>query len=137
MPASRQSIYLPVYSHVYYGDLDKQTQRPAQTLVSAHISIRNTDVRQAIKVESAMYYGTDGKLLRDFVPQARTISPLGTLELFVPRADTSGGSGANLVVEWSAQQPASPPLVEALHADIREARTLFFVTTGRVIQHSR
>ena len=30
--------------------------------------------------------------------------------------------------------PANPPLVEALHADIREARTLLFVTTARPIQ---
>lgn len=135
--ASRQSIYLPVYSHVYYGNPDKETQRPSQTLVSAHISIRNTDARTPITVGSAKYYDTDGKLLREFVPLPRSVPPLGTLELFVPRADTSGGSGANFLIEWSSAQPVSAPLIEALHADIREARTLFFVTTGRVVQQAR
>ena len=68
---------------------------------------------------------------------ARSVPPLGTLELFVPRADTSGGSGANFLIEWSSAQPVSAPLIEALHADIREARTLFFVTTGRVVHQAR
>jgi hypothetical protein len=39
---SGQTLYLPVYSHVYHGDPGKDG-KPAQTLVSTHASIRNTD----------------------------------------------------------------------------------------------
>lgn len=128
-----QSLYLAIYSHLYHGDVHPKTGRPSETLVSTHVSIRNTDPAAALKVTSARYYNTDGKLLREYLPGPRAIPPLGTYELYVPRSDSSGGSGANFIIEWSAERPINPPLVEALHADIREARTLLFVTTGRPI----
>ena len=132
-----QSLYLPVYSHLYHGEISPKTGKPSETLVSTHVSIRNTDPKLPIRVSSARYYNTDGKLLREYVPAPKTIPPFGTHELFVPRSDSSGGSGANFVIDWTAERPANPPIVEALHADIREARTLIFVTTGQPIQASR
>ncbi len=132
--SSGQSLYLPVYSHLYHGEVNPKTGKPSETLVSTHVSIRNTDMKAPIKVVSARYYNTDGKLLREYLPAPRTIPPLGTYELFVPRSDSSGGSGANFIIDWNAERPVNSPLVEALHADIREARTLLFVTTGLPIQ---
>ena len=132
--SASQTYYLPVYSHLYHGELNQKTGKPSETLVSTHVSIRNTDLKAPLKVTSARYYNTDGKLLREYLSAPQTIPPLGTHELFVSRSDSSGGSGANFIIEWSAEKPINPPLVEALHADIREARTLLFVTTGRPIQ---
>lgn len=129
-----QSLYLPIYSHLYHGDVHPKTGKPSETLVSTHVSIRNTDTKASFRVTSARYYNTDGKLLREYLPQAQTVPPLGTYELYVPRSDSSGGSGANFIIEWTADRPINVPLVEALHADIREARTLIFVTTARPIQ---
>lgn len=132
-----QSLYLPVYSHLYHGEVNTKTGKPSETLVSTHVSIRNTDPKLAIRINSARYYNTDGRLLREYLSAPKTIPPFGTHELFVPRSDSSGGSGANFVIDWTAERPANPPIVEALHADIREARTLIFVTTGQPIQASR
>jgi hypothetical protein len=129
-----QTLYLPVYSHLYHGDINSRTGKPSETLVSTHVSIRNTDMKAALRVTSARYYNTEGKLLREFLPAPQIIPPLGTYELFVPRSDASGGSGANFIIEWTAEGPINTPLVEALHADIREARTLLFVTTGRPVK---
>ena len=129
-----QSLYLPIYSHLYHGDVHPRTGKPSETLVSTHISIRNTDPAAGMKVISARYYNTEGKQLREFLPKPQVIPPLGTHELYVPRSDSSGGSGANFIIDWTAEKPINPPIVEALHADIREARTLLFVTTARPIQ---
>lgn len=129
-----QSLYLPIYSHLYHGDVNPRTGKPSETLVSTHVSIRNTDPALAVTIISARYYNTDGKLLREFLAKPQAIPPLGTFELYVPRSDSSGGSGANFMIDWTAERPTNPPLVEALHADIREARTLLFVTTARPIQ---
>ncbi len=129
-----QSLYLPIYSHLYHGDVNPRTGKPSETLVSTHVSIRNTDPAAGMKVMSARYYNTEGKLLREFLQQPQAIPPLGTYELYLPRSDSSGGSGANFIIAWVADKPVNPPLVEALHADIREARTLLFVTTARPIQ---
>ena len=128
-----QTLYLPVYSHVYHGDPGKDG-KPPQTLVSTHVSIRNTDPQSSIKLVSARYYDTLGKLVRSYVAAPLTIPPLGTHEIFVPRTDTAGGSGANFLIAWTAEVPANPPIVEALHADIREARTLMFITPGQPIR---
>ena len=132
--SSGQSLYLPIYSHLYHGDVHPKTGKPSETLVSTHVSIRNTDPKASFKISSARYYNTDGKLLREYLPQPQIVPPLGTYELYVPRSDSSGGSGANFIIEWTAERPINAPLVEALHADIREARTLIFVTTARPIQ---
>ena len=131
--SSGQTLYLPIYSHLYHGDLDK-SGKPRETLVSAHVSIRNTNLRMAIRIGAARYFDTQGRPVREFLAAPIIIPPMGTHELFVPRADVSGGSGANFLIVWNADGPVNPPLVEALHADIREARTLLFVTTARPIR---
>ncbi len=125
-----QSLYLPIYSHLYHGDVNPKTGKPTETLVSKQVSIRNTDPRAALLVTSARYYNTEGQLLRDFLPKPQSVPPLGTYELYISRSDSSGG---NFIIEWSAERPINPPLVEALHSDIRDSRVLFFVTTARPI----
>ena len=130
--SSGQVLYLPIYSHIYHGDQDKQG-KPSQTLVSTHVSIRNTDPQVPLRILYARYYDTEGKLVRDFIRAPLTIPPMGTHELFVPRGDVSGGSGANFLIAWNASEAANPPLVEALHADVQPARTLIFVTTARPV----
>lgn len=129
-----QSLYLPVYSHLYHGDVHPKTGKPSETLVSTHVSIRNTDPKSPLRIVSARYYSTAGRMLREYIDTPKSIPPLGTHELYVPRSDTSGGSGANFIIDWNAERPINPPLVEALHADIREARTLLFITTARPIR---
>lgn len=129
---AQQVLYLPIYSHIYYGDPDK-AGKPLSRLLSAHISIRNTDARNSVRVLYARYYDTDGKLLKDYLPAPKVIPPLATVELFVPRADSSGGSGANFLIAWKSDGPVNPPLVEAVHAEIEMARTLIFTTTARPV----
>lgn len=128
-----QSIYLPVYSHIYHGSLDRKG-RPDTVMLSALVSIRSTDAKLPIRILSARYYNTDGKLLREFVPAPRTIQPFGTLELFVERHDESGGSGANFVISWEAETPANPPVIEAVHASFEGARSVAFTTSGKPIR---
>lgn len=129
-----QTLYLPIYSHVYHGDTDRNGKPAENLLTSAHVSIRNTDASAGLRVLSARYYDTDGKLLKEYLPTPRSIPALGTLELFVPRADVSGGSGANFIITWAADNLINPPLVEALHAEIRASRSVMFVTSARVVK---
>ncbi|MBI4985049.1 MAG: DUF3124 domain-containing protein [Rhodocyclales bacterium] len=132
-PSKGQLVYLPVYSHIYHGSLDRKG-KPGKVMLSALVSIRNTDPRRAIRVASARYFDTEGRLLREFVPVARSIPAFGTFELFVEQHDDSGGSGANFAIAWDAETPVNPPLIEAVHATIEGARSLTFTTTGRPIR---
>lgn len=110
-----------------YGNLGK-SGKASYVLLSALVSIRNTDAKRPLRVLSARYYDTQGKLLGERVPTPVILPPLGTLELFVELNDASGGSGANFVVKWDAEQAISPPLVESLHANMDGGKAVIFMT---------
>jgi len=130
---SGQSLYLPVYSHILHGEGGRKAQS-ARMLVSVMVSIRNTDTLRPMRVTSAVYYDTEGRRIKEYVPAPRVVAPMGTLEIFIPRSDDTGGSGANFVIAWKADAPVNPPLVEALHANLPTGRSIVFVTSARPIQ---
>jgi hypothetical protein len=130
-----QVLYLPVYSHIWYGDRTGNIKHPEKTLLSVLVSIRNTSLKMPIRILSARYFSTEGKLLNEYLAHPTTINAMGTLELFVERKELKGGSGANFVIQWDAVSPTNPPLVEAVHVDIREgSRALTFMTSAHPIQ---
>lgn len=122
-----KTLYLPIYSHMLYGNLGK-SGKASYVLLSALVSIRNSDAKRPLRVLSARYYDTQGKLLGERVPAPVVLPPLGTLELFVELNDASGGSGANFVVKWEADAAINPPLVEALHANMDGGKAVIFMT---------
>lgn len=127
-----QTVYVPVYSEVLHGDLDRQG-KPARQLLSALVSVRNTDARSALRVTSARYYDSNGKLLREFVTAPRAVPPLGALDLFIERREREGGSGASFLIKWQADAAVNPPFVEAVHIDLHSLRPLSFTTFGRPV----
>jgi hypothetical protein len=127
-----QSLYLPIYSVIQYGDLDRSgTAR--ELPVSSLVSIHNTDLDKPIRLLAARYYATDGKFLRNFVATPRVLKPMETVEFLVERRDVVGGSGANFVIQWDAAAPASPPLVQALHIELQTNGAIVFTTDAVVI----
>lgn len=122
-----QTLYLPIYSHMLYGNLGK-SGKVSSVLLSALVSIRNSDGKRPLRVLSARYFDTHGKLLGERVPVPVILPPLGTLELFVELNDVSGGSGANFIVRWDADTPINPPLLEALHANMDGGKAVIFMT---------
>jgi hypothetical protein len=131
-PSKGQTLYLPIYSHLWHGNVDRAGKADMAQL-SALVSIRNTDPNKTLRVVSAKYYDTDGKLLREFLPAVRLVPPLGTLELLVERREAEGGSGANFLIRWQNDEAISPPLVEAVHADLYGLKPVSFITTARPI----
>ena len=130
-----QTLYLPVYSKIWHGDRVIEGKHPIDRLVSALISIRNTSLKTPIKIISARYYSTEGKLLKEYLPKPVVVNAMGTFELFVERKESEGGSGANFIIQWDAAAPTNPPLVEAVHADIKTGmQALVFITTAHPIQ---
>ena len=132
VPQKGQMVYLPIYSHIWYGDRDKKGN-PAQTLLSSMVSIRNTDPGSPIRVLSARYYDTFGRLIREYLPTPVTVPAFATHELFVEYQDSSGGSGANFAIIWESEGEVSPPLVEAIHARMDAGRSVVFSTSGVTI----
>lgn len=130
-----QSLYLPIYSHLWHGDRVGSDQAPSKSMLSVLVSIRNTSLKTPIKIFSARYYSTEGKLLKEYLPKPVLLGTMGTLEIFVERRESEGGSGANFVIQWDSATATNPPVVEALHADIKSGNhALAFITTARPIQ---
>lgn len=130
-----QTLYLPIYSKIWFGDRVIEGKYPIDKLVSALVSIRNTSLKTPIRILSARYYDTNGKLLKEYLPKPALVNSMGTLELFVERKESEGGSGANFIIQWESATPTNPPLVEAVHADIRNGlQSLVFTTSAHAIQ---
>lgn len=127
-----QLLYLPIYSHIWHGEMNDQGQ-PMKTLVSVSVSIRNRDPAKSIRVTSAQYFDTGGRKLREYLPSPQIIGPMATYEIFVPRSDDTGGSGANFVIAWKSDTPASQPIVEGFHANLPVGRSIAFTTSARPI----
>ncbi len=132
-----QTLYLPIYSFVWHGDVSSGSGKPMRAEMSALVSVRNTSLKTPIRLLSARYYDTEGKLLKEFVSAPRSIPPMGTVELFIEKSESEGGSGANFVIQWEAAAETNPPVVEAVHIDNQAGRPYSFITTARVINKDK
>ncbi|WP_036481737.1 DUF3124 domain-containing protein [Myxosarcina sp. GI1] len=124
-----QTVYVPVYSHVFHQD-EKNIFDLAATL-----SIRNTDFKEAIAIASVKYYDWNGKLVKNYLEQPIEIAALSSTDFFINTSDRSGGSGAKFIVEWVAQTNVSEPIVEAIMIGTGFQQGISFVSPGKVIEN--
>ncbi|MBU0729871.1 MAG: DUF3124 domain-containing protein [Proteobacteria bacterium] len=122
-----QSIYVPAYSHIYSGD----RERPFFLTVT--LSIRNIDPRHQINITIIDYYETQGRVLKKYIDKPAILKPLGSLRYVIPQSDKTGGSGANFIVEWEAEQLVNPPIVETVMIGTQSQQGISFTSRGRVI----
>jgi hypothetical protein len=131
-PATQgQTVYVPVYSEVLYGNADS-SGKPERWQLSATLSVRNTDPATSLTVRSIRYYDTDGKLIREY-EAAKKIGPFATLEIFVEHKDRTGGSGANFLVVWDADKPMNVPIIETVHTYFFGTRSVVFTSPGQAL----
>jgi hypothetical protein len=105
-------------------------------LLETTLSVRNTDVSRSFVLQSVRYFDTDGREVRSFLNAPLTVGPLATVEFLVEAKDTSGGSGANFVVEWLAEEKISEPIIEAVMVGLDGAHGLAFSSDGEEIDAS-
>lgn len=122
-----QTIYVPAYSHIYVGD----RERPF--LLTVTLSLRNVDTKHRITLTAVNYYDTQGRLLKKYLPQPLVLKPLESTRYVVPQQDKTGGSGANFIVEWKAEQMVNPPIVESVMIGAASQQGISFTSRGQVI----
>lgn len=122
--AVHRASYVPVYSHIYHDG-----GRPY--LLETTLSIRNVDPSHPIYVSGVDYYDTHGKLTKKYLDRVIALQPLQTIEFLVERRDSSGGSGANFIVEWfAATDRTHAPLIEAVMVGRSGTNAIAFVRKG-------
>ncbi|NNE00465.1 MAG: DUF3124 domain-containing protein [Pirellulaceae bacterium] len=125
-PVEGQVVYVPAYSHIYHGDGDPY-------LLTITLSVRNTSMDDEIVVKSVRYFDTNGKEVKSYLEKPVRLPALGTTEVLVERDDASGGSGANFLVQWYANNPVTEPIIEAVMIDTNSQQGISFARRGSVI----
>lgn len=127
-PVAGQTIYVPVYSHIYYMNA-RRIYNLATTL-----SVRNTDPQRSIIIKTVNYYDTEGQLVQSYLDGSIQLPPLASTDFFVEQSNSRGGSGANFLVEWVAEETVIEPLVEAVSVGTSGTQGIAFSSPGRVIE---
>ena len=126
--ATGQTIYVPIYSEIYFFDKSRTLQ------LAATLSVRNTDLQHPIIINSVKYYDSDGNLVREHLENPLQLAPLASTDFIVNQNDRTGGSGANFIVEWIAETEVYEPIVEALMVSTSSQQGISFITQGRAIE---
>ena len=125
-----QTLYVPVYSNIFSAP--KQIPFNLATI----LSIRNTDISNSIKIISADYYDTKGKLLRKYYTKEIILAPLESTYIYLPEDDTAGGFGANFIVKWTASKEVNTPIIECLMIGMKGGQGISFISPGHVIHET-
>ena len=125
-----QTLYVPVYSNIFSAP--KQIPFNLATI----LSIRNTDISNSIKIISADYYDTKGKLLRKYYTKEIILAPLESTYIYLPEDDTAGGFGANFIVKWTASIEVNTPIIECLMIGMKGGQGISFISPGHVIHET-
>jgi len=123
-----QTIYVPVYSHIYSGN------REQPFYLAATLSIRNTDTKHAITLTAVDYYDSDGKFLKHYLEKALPLNAMATKRYVVPESDKSGGSGAKFIIKWQSGEPVAEPLIESVMISTKTQQGISFTSRGRVLE---
>jgi hypothetical protein len=129
LPLSQgQLLYVPVYSHIYFGD------RPQAFNLSVTLSLRNVDQTHPITITSVRYLDEKGKLVREYAPPALTLEPLASARFYIRESDSAAGSEACFLVRWQAMQKVAPPIIDGIMVGASFGQGLSFTTSGRVLE---
>jgi hypothetical protein len=119
--------YVPAYSHYLSSD-ESHPYRLSVTL-----SVRNSDDTHPLVVRQVHYHDQDGKLVHEYLKKPLKIAPLAAVDFFVKPSDTAGGTSVSLLVDWSAEEGVTEPVVEAVMIGTAGNQGISFLSIGRVL----
>lgn len=123
-----QTLYVPVYSHVYTGD------RALPFNLAATLGVRNTDPASPVTVTRVDYHDSNGRLVKRYLAGPLTLPPQGSTSFYLKERDTSGGFGAHFIVVWESAREINEPIVESVMIGARSGQGISFVSPAREIR---
>jgi len=123
-----QTVYVPVYSHIYSGSREQQFK------LAVTLSIRNTDPNHAITIAAVDYFNSSGNLVDKYLQKAETLPQMASIRYVVKESDKKGGSGANFIVAWSAAEAVNPPIIETVMIGTQAQQGISFTSRGQAIE---
>jgi len=126
-----QTVYVPIYSHIYSG----VKARPFD--LAATLSVRNTNLKSSIIIVSVKYYDSAGKLIKDYLDRPIELNALASTRYIIKEDDKAGGSGANFIVIWQSEKRVNPPIIESVMIGTHSGQGISFVSRGQVLKDDR
>ncbi len=125
--STKGSVYVPAYSSLRIGG------GRAKMDFAVTLSIQNASEDKPLVIERIDYFDTSGGLVERYLAKPVAVRPLGTIEIFVAKEDTRGGTGANFVVGWAAAGAIAEPVIETVMISSQGNFSYSFVSQGRPI----
>ena len=126
-----QTLYVPVYSEIPYGDRDHTLA------LTVTLSIRNIDRKVAVTVRKVDYHNAKGELIRSYAQEPHVLPPLTAVEFVIKASDRSGGISAGFLVEWESEHLCVPPVVEAVMISTASTQGISFSSPARILEEKR
>jgi hypothetical protein len=126
--SSGQVVYAPAYSHIYFGDREREFN------LAVTLSVRNVSPDSAITVTEVQYRDESGKLIKYFAKEPLPLAALESKTFVVRESDTSGGAGASFLVTWRSQKPTPAPLIETVMIGTQMQQGVSFTSRGIVVK---
>jgi hypothetical protein len=123
-----QNVYVPAYSHIYYGD------REQPFYLTVTVSIRNTDPVHPITLVAVDYYDSEGKLLQKYLENDVKLAAMASTRYVVKESDKSGGAGANFLVRWKSDAKVTEPIIESVMISTSTQQGISFSSRGQAIE---
>lgn len=120
-------MYVPIYSTIY------SKNRDTQLLLTATLSIRNTSKKDSLFINTIDYYNTEGTLVRNYINAPIFLKPLETIDYVIDEDDVEGGSGANFLIDWGANNTMKP-VFQAVMIGMIGQHAFSFTTDGTTIK---
>lgn len=120
----KDTTYVAIYSDIYSETKDTRFN------LTATLSLRNTSLKHSIYITSIEYYDSSGEKNKEFLLKPIILKPMQSIEYVIEETDTSGGTGANFVIKWSATNKSVEPIFEGIMISTNGQQGISFTTKG-------
>ncbi len=122
--ARHDTVYIPVYSDIYSESKDTRFN------LTATLSLRNTSLRHSVYISAVDYYNSAGENTKRFLSDPIVLKAMQSVEYVIEEHDTTGGTGANFVVYWGAENTEVQPIFEGIMISTNGQQGISFSTNG-------
>jgi hypothetical protein len=126
-----ETVYVSIYSNVHAGP------KGSSFLLSAMVSIRNTDPKNEITIDTADYYDTEGKKIESYIKSPIKLKPLAATSVNIKENDNRGGPGANFLVKWRSKKLVNQPIIEGVMLGLRSGQGVSFICPGQILVETK
>ena len=123
---------MPIYSHIYADDRYRDTP----FLLTATLSIRNTDPNRPFTLKKVSYYDSKGALLKSTWTNPRPSNHWDPPGISSRNPSPKAAQVLNFWSEWEAGSAVVEPIIESVMIGTKMQQGISFISTGRVINGS-